>query len=109
MVGFFIRKDFLVLLPQLNPEGTREHKGKTKVSISSMGERFNTLPPNRMEDMLQFLDPLNVELIKSSLGEPLCFDSKEFQHFFKQLIEDCKGILHKKEVFFVLFCLTHNY
>ena len=51
-----------------------------KVSTSPMEERFNTLPTNPMVDrMLQYLDPLCVELIKSYLGKPSCFDYEEFQ------------------------------
>ncbi|KAG5552795.1 hypothetical protein RHGRI_010783 [Rhododendron griersonianum] len=39
--------------------------------------------------MSPFIDPLNMELLKSSLGQPSCFDTGDFQCSIKHLVEDC--------------------
>ena len=37
--------------------------------------------------MLDYLDPSDIELIKSSIGEPSWFDMDDFKHHFKHVVE----------------------
>ncbi|KAG5552178.1 hypothetical protein RHGRI_010313 [Rhododendron griersonianum] len=68
---------------------TREEKGKHAAIPSLETENLTAFPPNRLEDMSPFIDPLNMELLKSSLGQPSCFDTGDFQCSIKHLVEDC--------------------
>ncbi|KAI7996530.1 hypothetical protein LOK49_LG10G00266 [Camellia lanceoleosa] len=38
--------------------------------------------------MANHLDPLDVELLKSSLGESSCLDSDDFKHHFHQVVDE---------------------
>ncbi|KAI8550980.1 hypothetical protein RHMOL_Rhmol06G0148900 [Rhododendron molle] len=85
-----LKKGFLGPTPSSNCKIAMREKGKN-IAVSCPGEEgFRVSPPDPLKDMSQFLDPLSIELIKSSLGEPSYFDSQDFQRCFKQLIDDCK-------------------
>ncbi|KAF7135305.1 hypothetical protein RHSIM_Rhsim08G0185300 [Rhododendron simsii] len=85
-----LKKGFLGPTPSSNCKSAVREKGKN-IAITCPGEECTSvLPPDPLKGMSQFLDPLSIELIKSSLGEPSYFDSQDFQRSFKQLIDDCK-------------------
>ncbi|KAI8557149.1 hypothetical protein RHMOL_Rhmol05G0312800 [Rhododendron molle] len=85
-----LKKGFLGPAPSSNCKSVVREKGKNIV-VTCLGEECTSvLPPDHLKGMSQFLDPLSIELIKSSLGEPSYFDSQDFQKSFKQLIDDCK-------------------
>ncbi|KAI8546064.1 hypothetical protein RHMOL_Rhmol07G0087200 [Rhododendron molle] len=94
-----MKKGFLGPRPTVAiQEYTREEKGKHAAVASLETETLTAFPPTRLEDMSPFIDPLNMELLKSSLGQPSCFDTGDFQCSIKHLVEDCsddfEGLAH---------------
>ncbi|KAF7132733.1 hypothetical protein RHSIM_Rhsim09G0098700 [Rhododendron simsii] len=85
-----LKKGFFEPTPSSNCKIAMREKGKNIAVICPGEEGSRVLPPDPLKDMSQFLDPLSIELIKSSLGEPSYFDSQDFQRSLKQLIDDCK-------------------